>query len=180
MFELGKGYKVGDYHPYWIYTPAGKEHNPAFDNHSDKVLDLKKPASDYRRGVAVDYFFSLMNPKLPPGLAVCFVPSSDPKKRDTGMRDLARRLAAADRLDATDCLIRSKAIPALHSGGNRSFEVQLASLRVDHADLIKSQDVVVLDDVRTSGNSLTACRMILLDAGAKSVTTIAMGKTTHA
>lgn len=53
------------------------------------------------------------------------------------------------------------------------------SIRVEHAELIQGREVLLLDDVTTSGNSLVACRQLLLEAGAARVKYMALGRTTH-
>jgi predicted amidophosphoribosyltransferase len=55
----------------------------------------------------------------------------------------------------------------------------LDSIKVVKPDLIKGRRVLLLDDVKTSGNSLIACKELLLKAGAKEVVMVALGRTTH-
>jgi predicted amidophosphoribosyltransferase len=74
-------------------------------------------------------------------------------------------------------LERTKRIAKLAHGGDRSEEVHLNSVAVADASLIKGKDVLLLDDVTKTGNSLRACEKILLAAGAESVTCVTMGKT---
>ncbi len=77
------------------------------------------------------------------------------------------------------CLVRHKSIAKKATGGDRSIEVDLNSIRVEDADCIKGKRVLLLDDVTTSGNSLLACRRLLLQAGAADVKMVALGRTTH-
>lgn len=43
--------------------------------------------------------------------------------------------------------------------------------------LIKGKNVLLLDDVRTTGNSLSACKQVLEEAGALTVQCLALGQT---
>ena len=101
-------------------------------------------------------------------------------KVDTGLKRLVRRLVAnndADRVDATSCLVRARHFDKLAHGGDRSIDVHLKSIVVVHEELIEDEEVLVLDDVTTSGNSLEACKQLLLQAGARRVQKLALGKT---
>ncbi len=42
---------------------------------------------------------------------------------------------------------------------------------------VEGEDVLLLDDISTSGNSLLACRDILIANGARSVEMLALGRT---
>ena len=159
--------------PYRSYRIAGSR-NPSFDGYSSKVLDLK---NKYAR--AIEYFYNRLNPIIfGNDIAICYVPSSDPTKTDTGIRQLAIKLATQEgRTDATTCLVRSKQIEKLATGGRRDIQVHLDSLMVDQAALIKDKIVLLLDDVTTSHNSLLAGRQLLLTAGAKKVYCLALAQT---
>jgi hypothetical protein len=158
----------GTYHPYWV----GGVRNPSFSAHSGKILDLK---DGMERGI--EHFREFLEDKILPGIPIAVVPSSDPEKAKSGLCILGERLAAAGRIDATGCLVRTKKIDKLAHGGNRAIEVHLESIVVQNAKLIKGKDVLLLDDVTTSGNSLAACKRLLLDAGASRVQMLAIGKT---
>lgn len=61
-------------------------------------------------------------------------------------------------------------------GGDRSKYLHLQSIEVVD-DIDMSQDIILLmDDVTTTGNSLYACKEILLNHGAKNVEMFALGK----
>ena len=90
---------------------------------------------------------------------------------------LARKLAAHDRIDMTDYLIRTKEIEKLATGGNRNIDVHLDSIAVDPGVSVTGEVILVVDDVTTSGNSLYASRDILLRNGASRVALLALGQT---
>jgi predicted amidophosphoribosyltransferase len=93
---------------------------------------------------------------------------------------LVSRLATKERVDGTGCLVRHKKIPKLATGGNRDQETHFSSIHVDKTDLIKGKSVTLLDDTTTTGNSILACKKMLIDAGARNVQCIALAETKRA
>lgn len=100
-----------------------------------------------------------------------------PQSVDSGMMMLGRKLAAHGRIDMTDYLIRTKEIEKLAAGENRNIKVHLDSIDVNPDMNVADEVVLVVDDVTTSGNSLYACRDILMEHGAKRVALLALGQT---
>lgn len=90
---------------------------------------------------------------------------------------LARKLAAHDRIDMTDYLIRTKEIEKLATSGSRGMDVHMDSIEVNPRVSISGEVILVVDDVTTSGNSLYVCRDILLRNGASRVAMLALGQT---
>lgn len=159
------------------YHPWHGGNNPNWNPFCGKVLDLKDDTATPRRNRAATEFAGRIDKMLKKNVALAVVPGHDPKKTSSGVRQIAKRLIAEGRHDATDCLVRFKKVDKLATGGDRSERTHLQSVRVDNAELIRDKDVVVLDDVTTSGNSLSACSKLLLRAGAASVQKIAIGIT---
>ena len=160
-----------NYHPYWSNREE-RIKNPKFDVFSGKILDLKEG-----KEAAIKYFFHILDAEINPGVTICVVPSSDPGNKDSGIARLGKMLAESERKDRVYYLQRTQAIPKLSHGGDRSMAVHYRTI-----DTVKDLDitgdiVLVMDDVTTSGNSLYACRDILLDRGAEVVEMFALGKT---
>jgi predicted amidophosphoribosyltransferase len=63
--------------------------------------------------------------------------------------------------------------------GNRDYRQELASLQITDSNLIKGKTVLLLDDIKTQGNSLNAGKTLLLSHGAKQVIMFALGKTSQ-
>ncbi len=63
--------------------------------------------------------------------------------------------------------------------GNRDYQQELASLQITDSNLIKGKTVLLLDDVKTQGNSLNAGKTLLLSQGATQVIMFALGKTSQ-
>lgn len=167
-----------DYHKYWIYHPDGtRSHNPARDPNTYRIMDLKSERTDLR-DPEVARFAAELNPCIDSLVAIAVVPSHDPMKITSGIRLVAKKLAAnKKRFDATACLVRTKLVAKKSAGGDRSKEVDLNSIRVRNREFIYKKRVLLLDDVTTTGNSFQACRQLLLDAGAFQVQCLAIGKT---
>lgn len=167
--ENGQVVLCGFYHRYWN---PDKTHNQAFDMFSGKILDVKEKKE---RGIS--YFFQQLDEEICKGVAICVVPShTESYKNDSGIAELARRLARNGRIDKTDYLIRTKTIDKLAYGGSRDLRVQLDSLGVNPEMNVEGDVILIVDDVTTSGASLEACRRILLEHGAKRVAMLALGQ----
>ena len=68
-------------------------------------------------------------------------------------------------IDGSTILYRHKSISKMAQGGSREIEVHLGSIKInDKNELLKAAlDVILIDDVCTTGNSLRACRKIISD-----------------
>jgi predicted amidophosphoribosyltransferase len=162
----------GDYLPWKIHIQNGgdKSNYPA---HSGRVLDLKEGKND-----AVDHFAAMIEPELADNIVIATVPSHDPARKGGGLKKLAAKLAATkNRVDGSGYLVRNKKIAKLAHGGDRSKDVHINSITVTDASLVKGKNVLLLDDVTKTGNSLEACAELLLTAGAKAVQRATIGKT---
>jgi|SRR5579862_2275292 len=163
----------GDYKPYAAHLAQGGDYSN-FPAHSGRILDLK----DDKAG-AVDHFAGIIESELSDGIVIVTIPSHDPEKGPGGLQKLAGRLAQkGNRVDGSGCLVRTQKHDKVAHGGDRSKEGHLKTMAVRNIDLIKGKNVLLLDDVTTSGNSLEAGRDLLLKAGAATVRRAAIGKTT--
>ena len=98
-----------------------------------------------------------------------------------GLDKLVSSLASKkNRNDVSMCLERVKKIKKLSARGDRSPEVHFGSIEVRNKELIDQKNILLIDDVTTSGNSLKACRELLLRGGAYRVKMLALGKTVRA
>lgn len=174
-FESEKGIVIcGYYKPYWRWRRDPETADAPYDLYSSKILDLKDGKES-----AINYFYSLLDFEICPGIAIAVVPSHSPDQEETGILTLAKRLAKHNRIDMTDSLVRIKGIEKLSHGGSRDRQVHYDSIIVNPGTPVSDEVIVVVDDVTTSGNSLYACRDILLANGARKVAMLALGKTTY-
>ena len=165
-------YCLSQYHKYWISWEQGIR-NPDFNTYSKEILSLKR-----RDPEAVEFFYKILNDKIPPNVAICTVPSSDPKEQLSGITLLADKLALdKNRKNFVHYLKRTRKISKLASGGCRTKSTHYRSITTDKDLSVKGLTILLLDDVTTSGNSLRACRNILIRHGASRVYMLALGKT---
>lgn len=75
-------------------------------------------------------------------------------------------------------IIRTKKALAKHEGsyGDRTIEKDLESLDISNID-VYNKNIIVFDDVTTTGSSLSAAKYLLYKKGAKHVVCIAFAKT---
>lgn len=162
---------LGEYHKYRLHDNSV---NPNITPFSKRILSLKIDLSEYE----INKFASEIDSLLESNVAICYVPSCDSTKDDSGVRRLARKVALkSSRIDATECIVRHTTIEKLAKGGNRSKQVHLSSLRVNNENLIRGKKVLIIDDVTTTNNSLLACKELLLEAEASEVYCLALGQT---
>lgn len=159
-----------NYHKYWLDRER-KIKNPLFDVFSGKILDLKE--KDPR---AIRYFFQLLDPEILPDVSICIVPSSNADNTDSGMAQLGEMLANNGRKNKVYFLQRTESIPKLAAGGNRNIDIHLRTISTASEMNVTDDIVLLMDDVTTTGNSLYACKEILLQAGAGTVEMFALGK----
>lgn len=160
-----------NYHRYWL-DKERKIKNPLFDVFSGKILDLKEGKLS-----AVNYFYNLLNAEICDDVTICVVPSSNEEKKNTGMTMLGEMLAKdGKRISKVYYLQREHSIDKLATGGNRSMYVHVNSISTLQDMEVKGDIVLLMDDVTTTGNSLYACKEILLANGAEKVEMFALGR----
>ena len=186
-----------DYHPY------RKGNNPLFDDNSRMILDFKKgyPAAIEHFAGLIDQDF---NPCWD-GCCCVAVPSHDPannyapeqdlseqnlspyellasyEPKKASVYDLISRLADKHKglLNGSAVLVRTKIVEKKSSGGQRGLSVDLNSIVVNSkcGIDISGKNVLLIDDVITTGGSIAACKMILEKSGAKNVFVLCLAKT---
>ena len=167
---------LGKYRP-WGYHKQTRGPNSPWPENCGKLLDLKESRE---RGLI--YFQKTLEEMIKQGspIALAVVPSHDALKLRSGIHILASRVAAAKGvLDTTDLLIRTKTIQKLAAGGDRSMAVHLGSMAAHKIERLEGRQVLLLDDIMTTGNSLAAGRQVLIAAGAEEVACMALGLTIH-
>jgi Phosphoribosyl transferase domain len=162
----------GEYKP-WGQHKANGGTGGDYPQYSGRLLDLKEKKD---RGIV--YFYNIVEPAIRKDLVLVTVPSHDPQKAINGIRELAQRICIDDpRIDATEVLVRQKPVQKLALGGDRSKENHTKSIVVASPHLIRGKRVLLLDDIVSTGNSLRACKALLLANGARDVHCAALGKT---
>lgn len=159
-----------NYHKYWLDRERNIK-NPLFDVYSGRILDLKEGKPQ-----AVKYFYNLLNAEINDGVTICVVPSSQKEKKITGMTKLGEMLSCNNRINKVYYLQRDCSIDKLADGGNRNKEIHMKTISTLEGMNISGDVILLMDDVTTTGNSLYACREILLQNGAGQVEMFALGK----
>ena len=161
-----------------VYQPLTGECEGDFDftEYTSIIWDLKN-----RNPLVIEYFADCISSNLQGDFdCIVVVPPHHNEKDNSGIKILAQKVVEKKKLiDATSCLIRHKTIDRLLTGGNRSLETHLQSIKVVIQEVIKGKKLLLIDDVSTTGNSLHACQKLLESAGANSVKCFVLGKTTR-
>lgn len=165
--------KLGTYHP----KKNGR--NPYFDSFSQLILDVKN-----NKEPAIQYFterlYSILSHDTE--YVICVMPNHKKGRCTSGMISIAKRLCKSPIIDGTDFIVRKNTIPEKHKRGFREPDPltliqEIESLVIENADIIKGKQVLLLDDVATTGTSLKAGRYKLKEAGADLVAAIVLGHT---
>lgn len=150
-------YYIGEYHPYKRYG----QYNPDFDEFSSRILKYKKGERS-----ELFYFLALLTGILKENsnLAITCVPSHE--SGSFGPNHVIISMLCENRgyTNASSCLYRFKTVDKLATGGERSKSVHLSSIILQDTHLLKDRDVLLIDDVATSGNSLLACSEIIANS----------------
>ena len=108
------------------------------------------------------------------------VPSSQ-KGKKSPMSDLVDLLSAKHHItNASSCLRRVKSIKKLARGNNRDVSVHLGSISIESPELLDGKNILLLDDIISTGNSLRACEQIIRKySNPSTILKFALGKTTE-
>ena len=189
-----------DYHPYH------EGNNPLFDDNCDKILRFKEGTQEAIEhfGNMIDQDFDsiwndcycvavpshdpINNYKTPQDLSgqnlssVQFLIMS-PQSKNSAVYELIERLAKKHKglHNGSAVLIRTQRVAKKSFGGNRDISVDLGSIEINSkcGINISGKNVLLIDDVITTGNSIAACKMILKKGGAKNVYVLCLAKTSR-
>jgi len=173
---------LGEYHP---------KHNKSYevmDNFSKKILLLKKeqisqPQYHFYKE-AVNYFSFRLHLMLSckTRFVICGYPTSQKGYAGRGITQIIKNLCrySVNRIDGSNVLMRRLTVPKKSQGGERNYEKEIETLCVTRKSLVQNQQVLLIDDITTTGVSLRAGKQVLLRAGAKLVAMLALGKTVYA
>lgn len=152
---------------------------PEFGVDSRRILDFKegKPeVIEYYLNSLISTWFSESGDYA--DTVFCRVPSSNAQVIESSLNQLIYLLiSAVGGINGGECLQRHKSIKKLANGGNRDVKTHMNSISVNDASIFSGKDVVLFDDVATTGHSLYACKKILREHGAKSVRCIVLALT---
>lgn len=154
---------LGAYHP----KSSGKH-----DQYSRMILDFKKGRPD-----SVRHFEEQLRAEIPDFCTLVVFPGHDPAHPVCPLHGVVERICC----DNPTLRDASRSLRRTHyrqkSAYGNHFESHLHTLGVFQKERIVSQNVLLLDDVSTTGNSIAAGRQLLLEAGASSVSALTLAKT---
>ena len=113
----------------------------------------------------------------PNALHLLTIPSHDPNYVN-GITLVAKELCKRNSnfIDATHAIKRIKFVQSFCKSNSRNSLTLTQSISID-IDLIKNANILLLDDISTTGTSMLTIEKLLLSHGAASVTPIVMGQT---
>lgn len=169
------------------YYPKHDKSYKDMDLFSNMILDVKKGGEDldtesgeyYYYEEALKHFTNILLSILSAEeeYAICVIPGHLRGTAPSGIRTIAERLCLPPRIDGTKVLSRAYMMQKKASGGVRDSKEEIDSLIVRDESIIKGRQVLLLDDVTTTGTSLNAGKFRLKEAGAEIVAMLALGET---
>lgn len=172
------------------YYPMHGKRFEDMDEFSNKIIDIKKeeisisnPNEKYYYEESVKYFTNKLSDILSgtSECVVCIMPSHWKGTNQSGIRKIIRQLCLKRNniIDGTDILLRGYTVSKKHLGGERNFKEEIKSLNVGDKceDIIRGRQIILMDDVTTTGTSLNAGMFVLKQHGCEPVALLAFGKT---
>lgn len=172
-----------DYHSWNIHVDGVKQRNPEIDKVTNHILNIKKKENSRVRAKAVTFYCEVVKSTFLPLLdnserSFCVVPSHDAGHVSKGLLELVSTLTSDFNFqNRNNLLARTITVEKAATGGSRRLEIHQQSIESKNLEYISGKDVILFDDVSSTGNSLRACREILIQAGARRVAMIALGQT---
>lgn len=177
IFRKESRYKDSDqiiylrkYHPYW--DELHKKRNPLFNHYGKLILDVKS-----KNESAIMIFSEFLDKIVESGIAISVVPAHSKEELETGIKIIADIIAGNNRINATNCLVRTRNTKQQSRDGKKNIAENRETIKPKDTHIILNKPVLLLDDVVTTGNSLNTCRNILIRSRAKMVQCLALGKT---
>jgi TPR repeat protein len=169
------------------YEPYRDGSNPRFNGASQRLLDLKRGDPD-----AIDYFAALLNRKMQE-MATCVdgvdlhpsvlvtMPShqADAPGEESPIDQVCTLVADSNEhmQDGRHCLYRTETVERQAGGKRRSLQSHYESLGLRDLGTLRSQVVILLDDVVTTGRSMRAAYYRLKQAKVREVICVALAGT---
>lgn len=181
---------------YYIYdyTPRnrGKE-KQVCDQHIMNIKDIIKHSGNEewkndKRNESINHFEVILSSLFMSNFNIensilCLVPGHSKNSFNPNMEEIITDLCKTlDIENGSKILSRFKEVSEAHTtqGIVRNKDTHLESIRITDSKLISGKNIILLDDVTTSGSSLLACKEILIKNGAVKVECVALGKTISA
>ena len=178
---------------YYIYdyTPRNRgEKKQVCDRHIMNIKDTIKHSGDKewknnKRNESIVHFKAILStlfiskPNIE-NTVLCLVPGHSKNSFNPNMEEIITDLCEILSIEnGSKILSRFEEVSEAHTtqGIVRNKDTHLESIRITESKLISGKNIILLDDVTTSGSSLLACKEILIRNGATKVDCVALGKT---
>ncbi len=108
---------------------------------------------------------------------ICVIPTHAVGTAPSGVRTIAKQLCSHLIINGTDAISRAFEIQKKTVGGSRDMQLEIKSLTVTDESIVRGRQVLLLDDVTTTGTSLKAGKCLIEQSGAEIVVLLALAKT---
>lgn len=123
-----------------------------------------------------EFFGEIFDKIISSEIVLCAVPSHDPSRIESGITRIIEYLCNNNkRINGSEILKRNKLIDKIALGGKSTKEIHDKSIDVTNEEIIKNKEVLLLDDIAMTCNSINVCKKKLLDMGAKKVIPVVLG-----
>ena len=164
-----------EYHAYYHFKGGIRVKNSAFNAVDALILDLKQNSEKAINKFYEDLILIFNHYESINKIFFCAIPGHMAFSKLSAMNIIAKKLSNHyKRPDYSKLLQRYKTIPRLSDGGVRNMGVHINSIRVDSNYKVKGKNIILLDDISTSGSSMAASSQILKIAGACKVICLAL------
>lgn len=175
-------YFIDEYYPYWIIdSNKQKIKNDYFNKgKGEYILKLKNNKND-----SIEYYTNKLKSILLYKIKninefdiITYVPSSKTDKDNLALEKILKNICNNyNNLKFKKCLIRVQNIDKLSTGGNRDKEIHIKTININNLEEIKDKNIIIIDDVTSTGNSMIACKEKLKNYGANKVACLSLSKT---
>lgn len=109
---------------------------------------------------------------------LAIVPSHNPQKTSPGLTYISKQIINTLQLqEGLSFLKRSKFVEKSAITNKRNIQTHIDSLEISEGVSLANKNIILFDDVKTSGASLEACKSVLIKNSAKSVLTMCIAET---
>jgi len=179
----------GNYYPTDVQRVRGRDQVSCF------MMDFKNSeCRGHQR--SINYFGNMLIQKVesyirraPSGVIrlvdtpvqIAIVPSHNAGHVSPALLEIAQMLQRRHQLVILNPLLyRTVDVPSAHKdNGDRSIPHHMATIRVMLDNLLPNIPVILIDDVKTTGGSMSACYHLLKQAGASEIYPIALLETSY-